>query len=107
MEIKREIEPEQFWEDNYSELVASENHSISFFVIHNSSHHVLNSSKVIGFLLPDLSSFNTSSVDLTTSSARDALKKSFLEYRLIPKSFLIVKLSFLKEACCYRLVRVK
>ena len=40
---------------------------------HNSSHHLLKSSTVIGFLLPDLSSFNTSSVDLTTSLARDAL----------------------------------
>ena len=70
-----------------------ERHSISFFVMNkpleddniffypeqqdemtdNSSHHLLNSSKVIGFLLPDLSSFNTSSVDLTTTLASDAL----------------------------------
>jgi hypothetical protein len=41
--------------------------------LHNSSHQLLNSSEVIGFLLPDLSSSNTSSVDLTASLARDAL----------------------------------
>ncbi len=41
--------------------------------LHKSSHQLLNSSKVMVFLLPDLSSFNTTSVDLTTSLANDSL----------------------------------
>ncbi|OFV68505.1 MAG: hypothetical protein SCAL_000181 [Candidatus Syntrophoarchaeum caldarius] len=41
--------------------------------LHNSLHHLSNSSRLMGFLLPDSSSFNTSSVDLTTSLARESL----------------------------------
>ena len=78
MEIKMEIEPEGWgedmkWvEDNYSELVKK-----------CPDQWVDRGDYVEKYL----SSFNTSSVEETTSLARDALKKSFLEYRLIPKSF--------------------
>jgi len=101
MEIKKEIESEGYGEDmeiNNSCLLKIPNYLL-FSVVS------VPTIRFVGFP----KSFVKSSVVTTTTrycfsfkSLSLDHKKSFLEYRLIPKSFLIVKLSFLKEACCYR-----
>ena len=51
-----------------SEFIRSE-----YFKIHNSSHHLLNSSRVIGFILPDFKSLKVLSQDSSISLTKDSL----------------------------------
>ena len=99
IEIKEEIDPEGFCEDmkiNNSCLLKIPDYLL-FSVVSVPIRFVefpksfVNSS-VVTTTNRDCFSFKSRSLDH---------KKSFLKYRLIPKSFLIIKLSFLKEACCY------
>jgi hypothetical protein len=98
VEIKKEIEQEGFCEDM----------EINNPCLLKNPDYLLFSVVSVPIMFVEFpKSFVNSSVVITTT--RDCFsfkswsldhKKPFLEYRLIPKSFLIVKLSFLKETCC-------